>query len=220
MGYQQNFPKAVVYGLKYAGGISFTHLQAYQLGAKVVGARRHVQANTKLGGNFITIVHWAQMCASTGVTVLEQGTEIPHLDGKWLRSMLHDLHAIRRKIHLVNVWVVPAMRESDKHLKDIFYASRHIQRHHYFHLNYCHIYHKVTCLLYIATSDGQHVKDNSLNCTLPQRLKCQHNLNWPHQSCPDEWVWNLWRNTLAETMCSNNRKLHKTLGKWTEDNDQ
>eukprot|EP00957_Ditylum_brightwellii_P176414 13433530-Ditylum_brightwellii.AAC.1 len=50
MGYQWNFHKAVVYGSKYAGGIGYTHLQAYQLGAKVTGAMHHVQANTKLGG--------------------------------------------------------------------------------------------------------------------------------------------------------------------------
>eukprot|EP00957_Ditylum_brightwellii_P040531 3067335-Ditylum_brightwellii.AAC.1 len=42
MGYQHNFPNAVAYGSKYAGGTRFTHLQAYQLGPKVTGTMCHV----------------------------------------------------------------------------------------------------------------------------------------------------------------------------------
>eukprot|EP00957_Ditylum_brightwellii_P051987 3943285-Ditylum_brightwellii.AAC.1 len=167
MGYQQNFPKVVVYGSKYAGGIGYSHLQAYQLGAKVTGTMCHVQANTNLG-KIVIVVQWAQMCASTSVPVLEQGTDISHLEGKWLQSMLQDLQAIGGKIHLINTWLVPTIRVNDKHLKGIFCTSRRIQQQQYSHLNYCCIYLNVTCLLDIAISDERYVKDNILNCTYPQ----------------------------------------------------
>eukprot|EP00957_Ditylum_brightwellii_P083072 6314742-Ditylum_brightwellii.AAC.1 len=109
---------------------------------------------------------------------------------------------------------------NDKYLMDIFCASRHILRQQYFHLNYYRIYLKVTCLSDTTISDRQYVKDNILNCTFPQRPKCKHYLDWPRQSCPDEQVWRFWKKTLTETICNNNRKLHKTLGEWTEDTDQ
>eukprot|EP00957_Ditylum_brightwellii_P122953 9374916-Ditylum_brightwellii.AAC.1 len=47
MSYQHNFPKIVVHGSKYIGVISFTHLQAYQLSAKITSAMEHVYAATK-----------------------------------------------------------------------------------------------------------------------------------------------------------------------------
>eukprot|EP00957_Ditylum_brightwellii_P126663 9654710-Ditylum_brightwellii.AAC.1 len=160
------------------------------------------------------------MCPGTSVSVLEQGTDIPHLEGKWLQSMLQDLQATGGKIHLVNTWVVPTRRVDNKHLMDIFCTSSHIQQQQYSHLNYCCIYLKVTCLSDITTSDGRYVKDNMLNCMYPQSPKCKRNLDWPQQSCPGKQVWKLWKKTLTETICNNNRKLHETLGEQTEDSNQ
>eukprot|EP00957_Ditylum_brightwellii_P204392 15339039-Ditylum_brightwellii.AAC.1 len=97
MGYQQNFLKAVVHSSKYAGGIDLAHLQAKQLSAKVTSVMKQVRAQTKIGTQFIIMVRWAQMCTGTSIPILEDPQLLPHLEGKWLKTVIEDLQEIKGK---------------------------------------------------------------------------------------------------------------------------
>eukprot|EP00957_Ditylum_brightwellii_P047828 3632948-Ditylum_brightwellii.AAC.1 len=173
MGYQRNFPKVVVYGSKYAGGIGFFHLQVYQLAAKVTGTMRHVRAQTKIGNNFIIMIYWAQICMGISTAVLDYEKDIPHLEGKWLKVFLQDLCTISGKIHMVEAWMIPAQREQDKHPMEIICQSQHIPDHNIKHLNYCCMYLCITCISDIASSDGIFVQQEYLRppITLPKMNK-------------------------------------------------
>eukprot|EP00957_Ditylum_brightwellii_P091173 6941592-Ditylum_brightwellii.AAC.1 len=56
LGYQQNFPRDIAFGTKFARGIGCTHYAAVQLSSKVSGIIKHVRANTKIGKKFKTLL--------------------------------------------------------------------------------------------------------------------------------------------------------------------
>mmetsp|Transcript_19658 Transcript_19658/g.28983 ORF Transcript_19658/g.28983 Transcript_19658/m.28983 type:complete len:108 (-) Transcript_19658:404-727(-) len=100
MGYQCNFPKAVIYSSKYGSRIGFTHLQAYQLSAKITGAMKHVLAQTNIGEQILIFMCWAQMCTGIGAPILSDPRTIPYLEGQWFRALLTNLRKIKGKLLL------------------------------------------------------------------------------------------------------------------------
>eukprot|EP00957_Ditylum_brightwellii_P212036 15366885-Ditylum_brightwellii.AAC.1 len=70
-----------------AGGIGLTHLEAAQMSAKVLGAVKHVRAQSKIGNKFLIALKWAQVSAGTSVPFFEDPDAVPHLEGRWIATL-------------------------------------------------------------------------------------------------------------------------------------
>eukprot|EP00957_Ditylum_brightwellii_P094836 7222406-Ditylum_brightwellii.AAC.1 len=79
LGYQQNYPRAIVFGTKYHGDIGCTNYSSTQLSCKVLSIIKHVGAVTKVGRKFLIMIRWAQISAGIGTPILEMHTLLPHL---------------------------------------------------------------------------------------------------------------------------------------------
>eukprot|EP00957_Ditylum_brightwellii_P067205 5100648-Ditylum_brightwellii.AAC.1 len=86
LGYQRNFPRAIVFGTKYHGGIGCTNYSDTQLGCKVLSIIKHVRAETKVAKKFLIMIRWAQISAGIGTPILETHILLPDLEGKWLKQ--------------------------------------------------------------------------------------------------------------------------------------
>eukprot|EP00957_Ditylum_brightwellii_P087252 6641428-Ditylum_brightwellii.AAC.1 len=75
----------------------------------------------------------------------------------------------------------------------------------------------ITCLLDITILNRTHVLNDIFNGPPPPCPKCWRNCNWSYQTCPEEWTCKVWRRTLNDLVCDNNKQLKKALGKWTAD---
>ena len=77
------------------------------------------------------------------------------------------------------------------------------------------MYLEVTTIADITSSDGKEIvsralRGNSHSCE-PKRGMTK----WPVQAIPDDNTWKLWDKACFSTLCQENRKLYKPLGKWT-----
>eukprot|EP00957_Ditylum_brightwellii_P006940 525521-Ditylum_brightwellii.AAC.1 len=90
------------------------HVTATQLGAKVCGAVKNVQAQSKTGKKFITMTRWAQLSAGTGAPILSEIQFLLYLEEKRLHQLLEDMKGINCQIRLVNMWLLDLYREHDQ----------------------------------------------------------------------------------------------------------
>eukprot|EP00957_Ditylum_brightwellii_P108316 8263169-Ditylum_brightwellii.AAC.1 len=124
LGYEHTFPYDIAFGSKYTGGIGLTHIRAHQFSAKVMGILRYVQATTKVGHKFLLMLNWAQKSMGAQNPLLEDMTDIPHLEGKWLKHLRQDMITADCKIILPNAWKPEPLQVGDRCIMDVLRKSR------------------------------------------------------------------------------------------------
>eukprot|EP00957_Ditylum_brightwellii_P163237 12429741-Ditylum_brightwellii.AAC.1 len=87
---------------------------------------QHIQAETSVGKTIAIALRWAQLCAGTSTHILQDTRPIPHLEGRWVKSLKEGMHYIGAEIRHKYEWVVPKQRVNDRHIMDLFLDSKEV----------------------------------------------------------------------------------------------
>jgi hypothetical protein len=100
-------------------------------------------------------LQWAQVCAGTSKSILEDTkTKLPHVESEWLLSLWTYLDSIKSTIQVDQPGIPMPMREHDQYIMDIALQMNKFKPHQIRKINYCRMYMKVTTVLEITNAKG------------------------------------------------------------------
>eukprot|EP00957_Ditylum_brightwellii_P071821 5458789-Ditylum_brightwellii.AAC.1 len=84
-----------------------------------MGILGHVRAATKVRHKFMLMLNWAQKSAGVQKPLLEDTTDLLHLEGKWLKQLQQDMTIVECKITLPNAWKPEPLQVGDRFIMDV-----------------------------------------------------------------------------------------------------
>eukprot|EP00957_Ditylum_brightwellii_P084400 6418302-Ditylum_brightwellii.AAC.1 len=81
MGYQSLFPQAVAFASNKYCGTGVQHLKALQITMQLDYLVKHIQTDTDSGKTVVCMLCWAQQCAGTATSIVEDTAPLPYLEG-------------------------------------------------------------------------------------------------------------------------------------------
>eukprot|EP00957_Ditylum_brightwellii_P136756 10428269-Ditylum_brightwellii.AAC.1 len=136
-----------------------------------MGILKHVRAATKVGHMFMLMLNWAQKSAGVQKPILEDMTNLLHLEGKWLNQLQQDMAMVECKIALPNAWKPEPLQEVDRCIMDVFRTSGLFTSSQLASLHRSCLHFQVTWLSEIISSDSSAVIDQYFKATAsPQNL--------------------------------------------------
>eukprot|EP00957_Ditylum_brightwellii_P209326 15361228-Ditylum_brightwellii.AAC.1 len=143
--------------MAWIGGLGLTHLKAHQLSAKLCSAIKHLQADTKTGKKFLALFCWAQISAGTDIPILDENRHLRHLEGKWLCTLLEDMHHIKYKLHLPCPWFPPSKCKHDQCTMDVVLDIACIHHLHLNPINWSRLFIRARFISDISSADGKYL---------------------------------------------------------------
>eukprot|EP00957_Ditylum_brightwellii_P039124 2957913-Ditylum_brightwellii.AAC.1 len=70
------------------------------------------------------MLNWAQKSTGVQKPLLEDTTNLPHLEGKWLKHLRQDMITAKCKIISPNTWKPEPLRAGDRCIMDVFRKSK------------------------------------------------------------------------------------------------
>ena len=129
-GFNRNTHRSIIYGPYQLGGATFRHLAVEQGVLQVAYFLRQWRMNSLVGDLLRCSVAWLQALVGTSYSAFQHPqTPLPHLESKWLASML--------SIHLDNTYIPPLQRQHDEYIMDLLMSSNHYTPTELRKLNYC-----------------------------------------------------------------------------------
>eukprot|EP00957_Ditylum_brightwellii_P173446 13205691-Ditylum_brightwellii.AAC.1 len=181
-----------------------------------MGILRHVKAATKVGHKFMLMLNWAQKSVGVQKPLLEDTTNLPHLEGKWLKQVRQDMTTAEYKITLPNAWKPEPLQVGDRCIMDVFRKSGLFISSQLASLHRSCLHFQVTWLSEIVSSDCTNVIDQYFKATAS--LQNLDGDKWPQQPPPNKKNCNLWNKALIDIVCYYSRQLYAPLGEWIKDN--
>ena len=212
-GYNQKFPRAVVFGPEEYGGLAWDELSVLNIYEKLKLLIGSIRLQDKLGAMFIIQLTWLQLFAGIGVPILEHDSLIPYLPEGWLTNVFTHLVTLGVKVQLSSGWLPTLQRQNDRILMDIVHSQIPVWA--WEGINRCRLFLQATTLADLVTLDGTYIPQQIITVTSKLR---DNNLLFPIQKKPhrtDIIQWQYFMNSLSE-----NGKLYIPLGKWIRSPDQ
>jgi hypothetical protein len=214
MGYQSCFPRKIVFGPKFFGGIEAKDIECEQGAAKIQAILKHIRNDSTVGQAARILIRWAQIQAGTSKPILEDPQDIPYMENNYIITLRHYMQQIQATLKEEDAWTVPTSRVNDKHIMDEILASPLISTKDYNKMNYCRMYLQVTTLADITTSDGKRIRSD-IQAGDRNVLHRDQTIDWPYQQKPGKNSWMKWKKNLRLVFCHQADALRNTLGQWT-----
>jgi hypothetical protein len=218
MGYQHCFPRKIVFGPKFFGGMEVKDLECKQGTAKIQAILKHIRNDSAVGQTARILLRWAQIQAGTSKPILEDARDIPYIENDYILTLRHFMQQIKATLKEEDPWTVKTSRENDTHIMDEILDSPLIPATDYSTINYCRLYLQVTTIADITTSDGKRIRTEIMEGDRNDTRRDQ-SLDWPFQQKPGKTEWKKWKKYLQQTFCTSEEKLKQPLGNWIETDD-
>ena len=214
-GFNRNTHRSIIYGPQQLGGATFRNLVVEQGTLQVTYFLRHWRMKSLVGELLQCAVAWLQASVGVSYSVFQRPqTVLPHLESKWLASMLSFLAKHSLTIQLNDTYVPTPQRHNDEYIMDVLMASNHYTPAEIRKLNYCRLFLNVTTIADIAKPCGK-VVDESLLHGAPSLYSSRSNHLSIHQETPSPSEWKLWRR--AYLIWSDiHGNLRTPLGEWIQ----
>ena len=214
-GFNRNTHRSIIYGPYQLGGATFRNLAVEQGVLQVAYFLRQWRTNSLVGELLRCSVAWLQASVGTSYSVFRQPqTPLPHLESKWLASLLSFLALHGLSIHLDDTYIPPPQRQHDEYIMDRLMSSNHYTPAELRKLNYCRLFLNVTTISDLTKPCGT-VLDTSFLDGTPSPQSSRNTQLAIHQESPSANEWKLWRR--ANLIWSDiHGKLRQPLGSWTQ----
>jgi hypothetical protein len=215
-GYNRNTQRTIVYAPIRFGGCGFISLYLLQGEGQILTFLKHWRTDTDAGNLLRVAISWTQLHIGTSFCFLTDTTSsLPHLPGRWLRSLRDFLSAIDGFIELDHYFLPPTQRERDVYLMDMVLQSDTFTSKEICTLNFCRLYLQAVTLSDICLADGVTLDPQML---LGKPGPTSSTSTWVHitQARPNESAWRLWRQ--ACNLWSYRNRLYHPLGAWKPGN--
>jgi hypothetical protein len=213
-GYEEKFPRAVIFGPTIYGGMDVQQLFSLCMCRKLESISCHINAKTELGVIITVVLTWQQIQCGTSIPYLTDTDTITYIPNNWFSQVKLFCNIIDTKIPIKDIWVPRLLREYDIILMDVV-RYLPIPPIHKRCFNHWRIYFQVNTLAGLTNFAGTkldpvYIKRRDVNSFQPKST-----LNWPIQIRPSLCTFRIWVNTLRMiTNFSDNGDLPQHLGAW------
>jgi hypothetical protein len=213
-GFEEKFPRAVVFGPTIFGGLGFRQLYVDSNCIKIETIICNINGTTSLGESIKININWIQLIVGSETPILESRDQIPHIERNWITAIRDFLIETNSTIKIKNLWKPSISREHDQILMDQV-MTLDIPNTHKIIFNNYRIYFKVLTTSDLTNNEGTHIRPEFLNKTTAAGYKSTTKLKWPNQKMPSIKYFNIWTKILQEiTNCSESGRLTNPLGSW------
>ena len=216
LGYNRNFPLALLHSPPRLGGTPIPDLYIEQGTQHILFLLRHLRTPSMLQRTVQVVLDWYQLVSGLGQSVwtdVHTPVEL-YTQADWLNNTRIFLRSSDLTL-TVNTFRTTPHRSADRFLMDdatAWYTNAAIYLE---DINNCRLYLQVTTLSEIATADGREIQPaifHSASNPQPKSLSTSTHL-WPRQACPSVQAWNKW-NKFISTYTWNGSMLRNPLGPW------
>jgi len=211
-GYNRNTHQAIVFAPLRYGGCGFIHLYVLQGEGQILSFLKHWRTNTDAGKLLRIAVSWTQLHLGVSFCFLNDTvTALPHMLGRWLKSLCLFLSTIGGSLELDKCYLPPRQRHNVAYIMDIVLASSCFSANEICQINHCRMFLQVITLSDLCLADG---------CTLDKEIRrgmpgsSSSTTAWVqiNQAQPHSASWKLWHG--ANKLWSQNGCLNQALGDW------
>jgi ribonuclease HI len=214
-GFEEKFPRAVVFGPMVYSGMEIKQLYNYCLCRKIESISCHINAKTEIGTITNVVVTWQQIQCGTSIPYLTDPDPITYITNNWFTHVKDYCNKIAAQIPIKNVWVPHLTREYDIILMDIV-RYLPIPPIHKRGFNNWRIYFQANTLASLTNHSGTKLEAVYFKRKEVIDFRPRSTLNWPNQQRPSRSTFRIWVNTLRAIInFSDNGDLPQHLGAWT-----
>ena len=131
-------------------------LKHEQVRAKIDTLIKHWRSpGTEAEEHVRVALQWNQYTAGTGVPILEDHQQLPHLETLWYPDLRNSLSENNIKIKVDHLGIVPHQIQGDIHIMDHILATKRFTKSQLLRINYCRLYLNVHTVSDIATACGR-----------------------------------------------------------------
>ncbi len=212
-GYNNKFPRAVVFGPAHFGGMGWENILGLSIFEKVKLLIGSVRLGDTLGHMILIQLTWLQLFAGSSVPILQSKRVIPYLPAGWLTNIHAILVEHRIQVELASGWLPSIQRENDRVLMDIVHTQ--IPQRMWEGINRCRLYLKANTVADIASIDGTYIpkKIRRVKGTIRGMA-----LDFPEQTRPPSEDIEQWEYFIS--LIALEGVLHSPLGAWVRSPDQ
>ena len=211
-GFNRNTKRDIVFAPTRYGGCGFTPLYLVQGEGQILQFIKHWRTESTAGNLLRITVSWVQLHLGTSWSFLQDTTTpLPHLPGRWLKSLRTFLGRIQGSLEVDNMFLPPIQRSNDVYIMDLVLHSAAFSPTQIRIINYCRLYLQAITMADICLADGVSLDKSMLAGNPSPTSSVSH---WIHinQGRPDESSWRLWREACSHWSYQN--QLHFHLGPW------
>ena len=209
LGYNRNYPRALVHGPVRLGGLVLTTLYAKQGIAHIRSALYYLRKQNNISDLLLISARYLQLeCGLISNTFDGPFPSYDYVSNSWCASLWRYLSHINASIHLPNCFNIPPQRVNDRHIMDdmcLEFQGARLR-----HINQCRLWLKVITYSDIITLSGDRIHTWAWKGLSSARS----NLTWPQQGKPNANAWCLWRLSLRTTQQITNHRIKPPLGHW------
>ena len=212
-GYNNKFPRAVVFGPMTNGGMGWDSIISLNIFEKLKLLIGSIRLQDNLGKMILIQLTWIQLFSGSSVPVLQSQQLLHYLPIGWITN-IHSLlveHNIQVKVNIG--WVPSVQRENDKVLMGVVHAQ--IPSRMWEGINRCRIFLHATTVAEITTLDGTCIPKKIRKVKSKIR---ENSIDFPVQTRPSGEDIEQWEYLV--TFLAADGVLHTPLGKWIRPPDQ
>ena len=217
MGFHKNYPKAVVYGPVFKGGLNMVDLTIEDGVRGITHFLHHMYSKDSIAKLIHISLQIMQLEADRGQDLfMDSSIYISYVTPTWITNLRSFMEQHNLRIRLKDPWKLTLQCENDQFIMEMFTVKK-ISSFKLFHLNCCRMYLNVLTLADITTADGLSIRQDIVECRLPRDRKSP--LVWPNQPEPTPQQKSKWKAGLLSCMLkSASRELLQLtkllLGQW------
>lgn len=217
-GYNRNTHRAIVFAPIRFGGCGFLSLYMLQGEGQILAFLKHWRTDNDASRLLRIAVSWTQLHLGTSFCFLKDTeTPLPHMPGRWLKSLRVFLSTIRGSLDLDKSYLPPIQRENDMYLMDMVLHASCFSDTEICQINHCRLYLQAITMSDIVLADGITIDPDML---IGHPSPSSSNSLWLHinQARPHDASWKLWQ--MAVSHWSLHGKLYLPLGPWLHSANQ
>jgi hypothetical protein len=217
-GYNRNTHRLIVFAPIRYGGCGFLALYLIQGEGQILSFLKNWRTKTDCSKLLRIAVSWTQLHLGTSFGFLaDTTTALPHMPGRWLKSLRNFLAYIGGTIELDTTYLPPLQRHNDMYIMDMVLQCGVFSEHEIRQINHCRMFLQAITLSDICLADGETLDHDML---LGSPGPSSSTSTWVHinQDRPHEPSWKLWRQACSQWSLRD--KLYHPLGDWLYSSDR
>ena len=201
MGYENKFPRAIVFAPPEYGGLNLPHLYSEMMVLKLETLISNIRSNIDLGKAILININLLQLISGIEKPIFNTPRELKYIDNNWLLHLRSFLIEINGFINIKSAWHQEPQRQHDLLLMESFiqrgFSIKELRL-----INLWRSFFQVNTLADIC-EPAENSKIQNCFLVLPKgnivMKKNRSKLNWPYQPEPGDKGFKLWCKAIKES---------------------
>jgi hypothetical protein len=214
MGFEKNFPRAVIFGPKKYGGIGLQKLSVDSNTNKIEAIMCHLNNATDLGDVILICLNLLQLHSGSAIPVLTNQNILDYIEPNWFDSVCELLIMTGATLIIHELWVPKLYRENDYIIMDKIEKTS-LSRNQIKIFNSWRLYFQINSASEIINFSGDKIRNEYMKISDRSEYSSSSQILWPIQEIPHRDTFKIWLKGIKEiTECDLYGNISNKLGHW------